>query len=81
MKKTLIITAIIIGLTSTAFAADKIIKNRYTLPAGSSYYINADVIDREAVDLFKVRDGDTTCYITSLKINGVRANTAISCVK
>lgn len=79
MKKTIIIIALIALFISGAALAGKDLSYRLS-PENTGQLYSAD-LDRAKVELIKTVDGLNTCYITFVKINGITANSSISCLK
>lgn len=79
MKKTIIIVALIALFISGAALAGKDLSYRLS-PENTGQLYSAD-LDRANVGLIKTVDGLNTCYITFVKINGITANSSVSCIK
>lgn len=67
--KAIIVVALLVAFTGTAFAASELIKGKKIAVAG---------VGEQVISVFKVVDGETECYITS---QGKFGSHAISCVK
>lgn len=78
MKKLLISAIIILGFSTTVYAG--VIKPLFvSVNKTETVFVSS----REMSDLNVVKfiDGNVTCYTSVNKINGLVANTSISCVK
>lgn len=78
MKRTLILTAIGILLTTGVASAAVKITLDYRLPDGNSQRIYSEVLDKSGQIINKFIDGGITCYTATLKTTNF---VSISCVK
>lgn len=82
MKKYIIAIVIMVGLLSVPSVYAGVIKPLFT-SVSKDYEVSTGglVLREQGLNVVKFVDGSITCYTSITKINGITANTSISCVK
>lgn len=80
MKKIIVIAIVLTLLTATITYA-KVKYSFITLQENQSAIIQGGTLAQDNLEVIRFTDGKATCYAIVTKINNIKANTSISCVK
>ena len=82
MKKYIITIIVMVGLLSVPSVYAGLIKPLFIdMTKEKDVFVGSKTLQEQGLSIVKFLDGNVVCYTSITKINGIVANTSISCIK